>query len=147
MSKLPKDRLKAMFPRASEEFIKANAEPEGATPLPADETPRIRRGRGPNKTEREFGMFLEAEKRQGRILRYEFEGIRLKWGVHEKTGEAMFYKPDWFVVVARSGTVLFTFRCIECKGAHIWDRDVVRYKGARAEWPEFEFQFWQKKEG
>jgi hypothetical protein len=37
--------------------------------------------------------------------------------------------------------------CIEVKGPHIFDRDIVRFKGCRAEWPEFHFQMWQLKKG
>lgn len=32
---------------------------------------------------------------------------------------------------------------IEVKGAHIYERDLVRFKGARADWPEFSFEMWQ----
>jgi len=116
----------------------------------------IKGARTPNKTETEFGVLLAAQKTKFEIIRYEFEGIRLKWGVDERTGEAMYYKPDWFVVVCNAhdwdGVMtdwrqLVKFRCIEVKGAKIWDRDIVRFKGARAAWPEFEFEMWQKREG
>jgi hypothetical protein len=88
-----------------------------------------------NQTEREFSMMLEAQKQKGEIVRYVFEGITLLWG------GSMHYKPDFFML-----THSLNWRCIEVKGAKIWDRDTVRFKGCRAEWPEFEFQFWQKKE-
>lgn len=104
----------------------------------------IRGGRLPNKTEAEFGLILQAQKTKGEIVRYEFEGIRLKWGVDEKTGNAMWYKPDWFVVVR---LIPLAMLCVEIKGEHIWDRDVVRFKGARSAHPEFEFEMWQKAQG
>jgi hypothetical protein len=115
-------------------------------------TTKLRGGSLPNKTETEFGWILEARKRKGEIVRYEFEGIRLRWGVDKETGVAMWYKPDWFVVeqmlpqvaVNRVG---FIACCIEIKGAKIWDRDIVRFKGARAAWPEFAFEMWQKDKG
>ena len=34
---------------------------------------------------------------------------------------------------------------IEVKGGHIWDRDIVRFKGCRAAWPQYEFEMWQLK--
>ena len=105
----------------------------------------LRAARQPNQTEAEFGRILAAQKSRHEIVHYEFEGIRLKWGVDQKTGEAMWYKPDWVVVVAESSDALAKFRCIEVKGARIWDRDIVRFKGCRAAWPQFDFQFWQKK--
>jgi len=54
----------------------------------------------------------------------------------------MRYTPD-FVVFRPSQKILF----IEVKGAHIWDRDLVRFKGARAYWPEFDFELHQKRDG
>jgi hypothetical protein len=53
----------------------------------------------------------------------------------------MRYTPD-FVVFHRA-----YIKLIEVKGGHIWDRDIVRFKGARAYWPEFSFELWQKKQG
>lgn len=35
---------------------------------------------------------------------------------------------------------------IEVKGPHIRDRDLVRFRGCKAEWSEFEFQMWQEVE-
>jgi hypothetical protein len=104
-----------------------------------DKIVRDYRTRRMNKTEREYSFILEAMKRKGEILRYEFEGIALKWA-------DMRYTPD-FVVFP---TVIAThqpMKLIEVKGAHIWDRDIVRFKGARAYWPEFQFEMWQKKNG
>ena len=88
-----------------------------------------------NKTEREYSLFLDAEIKESLIVRWEYEGITLRWA-------DMKYTPDFFVV-ARPGR----FKCIEVKGGHIWDRDIVRFKGARHYWPEFEFEMWQKSAG
>ena len=85
-----------------------------------------------NKTEADFALRLEAMKRNGEILRYEFEGITLRWA-------DMRYTADF--VVFGGGYVTL----IEVKGGHIWSRDIVRFKGARAYWPEFSFEMWQKK--
>jgi len=141
MPKLSKDKLKTIFPKASEDFIEANAlkvpVASGENDQLAKKKPhKLKLGRQPNQTEAEMGRMLEVQRRQGEILRYIFEGIRLKWG------DGMWYKPDWFVL-----TYSLNWRCIEVKGAKIWDRDIVRFKGARAAWPEFDFQMWQKKEG
>jgi hypothetical protein len=87
-----------------------------------------------NKTEHEFNLILEAQKRREEIQDYVFEGVRLAWG------DCMVYKPD-FSVHLRSGRV----RLVEVKGAFIRDRDIVRFKGCRAEWKKwFDFEFWQR---
>ena len=88
---------------------------------------------------------LEAQKRNGEILRYEFEGIRLRWA-------DMRYTPDFIVLVGKDaysdGHATFyqgyQTKLIEVKGGYVWDRDIVRYKGARSYWPEFAFEMWQK---
>lgn len=100
-----------------------------------------------NATEREFSFILEAQKTKGEIVRWVFEGVTLRWG------GGMRYKPDFLVVVATGIEVnkqrVGHFRCIEVKGARILyaQQAIARFKGCRAEWPEFEFQFWQKLEG
>jgi hypothetical protein len=109
--------------------------------------------KAPNKTEAEYGRILESMKQRGEIVRYEYEGVTLRW-------LDMRYTPDWFVVVRMCHTwqendpqrrdppwVSYVFKAIEVKGARIWDRDIVRFKGARAMWPEIEFEMWQKKSG
>jgi hypothetical protein len=94
-----------------------------------------------NKTENEYSLILEAMKRKGEILRYEFEGITLRWA-------DMRYTPDFMVfddgVITKDDTVAWKIKLIEVKGGHIWDRDIVRFKGARAYWPEFAFEMHQK---
>jgi len=91
-------------------------------------------------------MILEAQLRKGEILRYVFEGITLRWA-------DMRYTPDFLVfeyaeqwIGEQSGRINkpCEIKLIEVKGAHIWDRDIVRYKGARAYWPEFAFEMHQK---
>lgn len=90
-----------------------------------------------NQTEREFSMFLEARKTKGEITSYKFQGVRLMWG------DGMIYKPD-FNALRSDGRI----ELIEVKGAKIWDRDTVRFKGARAEWRDFFiFEMHQKLEG
>jgi len=90
-----------------------------------------------NKTEAEFEVFLKARKSARQILDYSFQGIRLRWGGN------MNYKAD-FSEQRLDGRIVL----IEVKGAQIWDRDIVRFKGCRAEWKNwFDFEMWQKTEG
>ena len=89
-----------------------------------------------NKTETEYAQILEGMKSFGQILRYEFEGITLRWA-------DMRYTPD-FAVFIKTGEPVVGIKLIEIKGPHIWSRDIVRFKGARAYWPEFAFEMWQK---
>lgn len=94
-----------------------------------------------NKTESEYALILEAMKRRGEILRYEYEGITLRWA-------DMKYTPD-FIVFGQFEVddEFLEIKLIEVKGGHIWDRDIVRFKGARAYWPEFQFELHQRKGG
>lgn len=90
-----------------------------------------------NKTEREYSYILEARKRNGEIAAYKFEGVRLLWG------GGMTYTPDFSVQYFGGHIELH-----EVKGAHIRDRDIVRFKGCRAEWEEwFGFEFHQRRQG
>ena len=103
---------------------------------------------GMNKTESEFALRLEAQKRAGEILRYEFEGVTLRFANVK-------YTPD-FAVVERPideslewhGNARLKF--IEVKGPFIKgnrERAVERFRHAKTYWPEFTFEMWQKKDG
>ena len=101
--------------------------------------------RGMNKTEYEFSLILEAQKIRGDVdvFTYKYEALTLHWGFDDKTGKRMRYKPDF--LVRRLNLVS---RVIEIKGGHIFDRDLVRFRGCRAEWQWlFDFELWQKKAG
>jgi len=129
--------VKTRFPKASKSFLEAN--PQLSNPIPEPTAQKIKRGKM-NKTEAEFAFLLEMEKKRDEILRYEFEGITLRWA-------DMKYTPDFVVFVERCHVVKNTaweIKLIEVKGGHIWDRDIVRFKGARAYWPEFQFEMHQK---
>ena len=144
-----KPTLASLFPNASASTVAANPHLVATSTGSGNKNESMgilepRRGKrgGMNKTESEFALQLEAQKRNGEILRYEFEGIRLVW-----LGN-MHYTPD-FVVFMDCGLTpgpppMNHIRLIEVKGGHIWDRDIVRFKGARAYWPEFSFEMWQK---
>ena len=89
-----------------------------------------------NQTEREFEVLLKARMSRGEIVEYRFEGVRLGWG------DCMVYKPD-FTARRPDGRI----ELLEVKGAHIRDRDIVRFKGCRAEWKDFFiFEMHQKKD-
>ncbi len=151
--------IRTIFPRASEAFFAAN--PDMTAPLsrpdPKDEVQgnvaqykgilkgKIEGNRPTmNKTETEFSLILEADRVDGEIRRWEYEGITLRWA-------DMKYTPDFLVTIGTdfyiAGRQIVRFKLIEVKGGHIWDRDIVRFKGARAYWPEFTFEMWQKKKG
>ncbi len=147
-----KMNLKDHFPRASQAFLDANPLSSPSELIKTSSTGNVdvrnvRRGRL-NKTESEFAMILEAMKRKGEILRYEFEGMTLRWF-------DMRYTPDFVVfnfrksesVVADLPKIALTF--IEVKGAHIHyaQQAMARFKGARGFWPEFTFELWQRQKG
>ncbi len=129
------------FDNASESFKVANPKLVGRTRT------RVGLRCGMNKTEAEFAMILEDRRRCGEILRYEFEGITLRFA-------GVKYTPD-FVVFVRSIPSLnyapsIEIKFIEVKGPFIKgnrERAVERFRHAKTYWPEFTFEMWQKKDG
>jgi hypothetical protein len=97
-----------------------------------------------NATESEFALYLEALKRSGEILRYEFEGMTLRWADMRYTPDFVVFEPITTEFKWKPGVWPVKVKLIEVKGAHIWSRDLVRFKGARAYWPEFQFEMHQK---
>jgi len=96
-----------------------------------------------NKTESEFALRLEAQKRAGEILRYEFEGITLRFANVK-------YTPDFVVFYPNPVPRFFPMKFIEVKGPFIKgnrERAVERFRHAKTYWPEFTFEMWQKKDG
>ncbi len=140
-----------LFPRASKAFLDANQQAlavRGSTVTSDDvqpivERPKAKRGRM-NKTESEFALILEAMKRKGEILRYEFEGITLRFA-------GVKYTPDFVVIVVDGANVRgFDIKFIEVKGAFIKgnrERAVERFRHAKTYWLEFQFEMHQKKKG
>lgn len=112
----------------------------------------LKRRKQMNKTEAEFDRMLSARMRRDEIVSYEFEGITLRWGGTESC-TPMSYTPDFTVFESLEASSTDTqgaavrIKFIEIKGTHIFDRDTVRFKGARAAWPLFAFEMWQKKGG
>lgn len=106
-----------------------------------------------NATEREFSRMLESNRKSGALISYDYEGLTLRWG--EGAG-MMTYTPD-FVAVRRIHYLdpdfyteeerkhpLVQLVFFEIKGAHAWQKDIVKFKAARANWPLYEFQLWEK---
>lgn len=149
--------LRDIFPKASKSFLDVNTAILTPKEIKNDTTGMLegyKRGSRKllNRTETEFALRLEAMKRAGEILRYEFEGITLRWF-------DMRYTPDFVVFgdtkeIANDGSITFSGparpKFIEVKGPHIHYRQqaLARFKGARGFWPEFSFELWQRqKEG
>jgi len=100
---------------------------------------------GMNKTETEFALRIEAQKRAGEILRYEFEGITLRFANVKYTPDFVVTYVDQLQNVCWKAT-----KFIEVKGAFIKgnrERAVERFRHAKTYWPEFTFEMWQKKDG
>lgn len=88
-----------------------------------------------NKTEREFSILLEARKRHAEITDYRYHAVKLLWG------DCMIYTADFAVDALMHARITL----MEVKGPHIFSRDIVRFKGCRAEWKEwFDFEMHQR---
>lgn len=111
---------------------------------------RARRGirKAMNMTESEYARILEAMKQRGEILRYEFEGITLRW-------QGIKYTPDFLVFHCQTiecpspteSTIFQHIKLIEIKGPFIkgkYERAIERFRHARTYWPEFQFELHQK---
>lgn len=93
-----------------------------------------------------MSMMLEVQKSEGKILEYRPWGIKLAWGVDPKTGRAMIYSPDFYVVRSafRQNPYMSDVVLIETKGSRLHQKDITRFKGARACWPMFNFELHQR---
>lgn len=88
--------------------------------------------RGMNKTEAEYGLWLEYQKRDGVILEYRFESIKLR------LANATWYTPD-FAVYGIGGEIGFH----EVKG--FWRDDArIKFKVAAEQYPRHTFVAVQK---
>ena len=70
------------------------------------------------------------------IYTWWYERIKLR------LGDGCWYTPD-FVTIGMD--LQLTFH--EVKGGHIWDDAKVKFKVAREQYPEFDFELHQKKQG
>lgn len=95
-----------------------------------------------NKVEAAYSMILEARKRAGEILRYEWEGITLRWP------DGMAFTPDFSVFGNQPSYNedgdKYPLTFIETKGPWIEEDAKVKFRAARAHWPEFTFEMWQQ---
>jgi hypothetical protein len=103
-----------------------------------------------NKTEAEFGLLLDAQKRAGEILSYHFQGITLRWPVGD---EIVKYTPDFVVFVSPEPDWGFPpahdIKLIEIKGGYrkfpgYLERAIERFRHAKTYWPQFNFEMWKK---
>lgn len=113
--------------------------------------------------EREMGMILEKQKRDGEIVDYRFQGMSLAYSPDPETGIQLRYKCDWVVIVRvvkapdgnlpiemiadDPGIPLTGIKIIEVKGfgRHaISAAAKLRFKGAKAAWPMFQFEMHQR---
>ena len=133
--------LKTVFPCGSKSFIEANSailthETNKNDASKPTGTPR----RGVmNKTEAEYALILEEQKRKGEILRWEFEGITLRFANVKFT-------PDF--VVFMSSPVRSDCKFIEVKGPFCkgkFERAVERFRHAKTYYGDvFSFELHQK---
>lgn len=116
--------------------------------------PKARRGKM-NKTEAEYALILEAMKQKGDILRYEFEGITLRWEGIKYTPDFVVFRPKTVEVElntcqSRDIEVAPEIVFIEIKGGFVggkFERAIERFRHARTYWPEMSFEMMQKKGG
>jgi hypothetical protein len=96
-----------------------------------------------NKTEADFALILEAQKRNGDILRYEYEGITLRFA-------SVRYTPDFVVFGGPTFQRPYMpkqLKFIEVKGPFTkgkYERAIERFRHARTYWSEFSFELWKK---
>lgn len=94
----------------------------------------------------EYELILESMKQAGKIVEHRYEGIKLAWGTDPRSGRPMIYTPDFYVVRAafRQKLYIADILLVEVKGSKIWPKDMIRFKGCRAEWPMFDFEMHQR---
>lgn len=125
--------------------------PQGSAPIVEAPKKAGKRRKQMNKTEAEFARILQARMDRGEIVSFDYEGLTLRWP------DGMRYTPDFMVVqsliherldaAASSEFPHVRLVLIEVKGAFGWQKDIVKFRAARANWPLYEFQFWQKLDG
>lgn len=120
--------------KATQPVAESVAPAQAKRKSPGLSKPRGRKGM--NKTEAAMALRLEAQKRSGDIRRYEREGVSLRWP------DGMVYNPDFVVWQSWASIIM-----IETKGAFVRDDALVKFRAARAHWPEFQFQMWRLTKG
>jgi hypothetical protein len=133
--------IQEIFPRASASFLKANplSSPYQTPKTQASVNLATRRGRM-NATEQQYSLILEAMKQKGEIIRWEFEGITLRFAGVRYTPD--FYVQGWTIEGNYTG-----IKFIEIKGRYIsgkFERAIERFRHARTYCSEFQFEMHQK---
>jgi hypothetical protein len=137
--------VRELFPRCSESFASINPQVNGGDSKENVVQTNPQSGKGQrrghlNSIEREFSMILQAQKQRGDILRYEFEGITLRFA-------SVRYTPD-FIVFPPATAVSGQVKLIEVKGAFTkgkFERAVERFRHARTYYGDvFLFELHQK---
>lgn len=121
----------------------ASAEPVASNPsrLSAGLS-KPRKKQAMNKTEAAFSLRLMAQKQAGEIIRWDREGITLRWP------DGMAYTADFAVMKPMGGLEYCpALILVEVKGAFIEGDALVKFRAARAYWPEFQFEMHQFKKG
>lgn len=155
--------LAALFPNASQSCKDVNQD-SSVQLTPKTNQNELQVERKPkkrglmNKTESEFGLYLEALKRNGEILRYDFQGLTLRW---QSGDDIIRYTPDFVVFEegfekrthhidgTTTTTVSWRIKLIEVKGGYTkmpgyLERAVERFRHARTFWPQFQFDLHKK---
>lgn len=101
--------------------------------------------RGKTEPEKVMEVALMEQKQEGEIIDFKYEGLSLAWGIDPETGKPMWYTPDFVVTLEEDGGIVMVMK--EVKGPFIYEKDKIRFKGCRAEWPQFHFEMWQLKRG
>jgi hypothetical protein len=158
--------LAALFPNASQSCKDVNQDTSAPlTPKTNQNEPRVARKPKKhglmNRTESEYALYLQALKSRGEILRYDFQGLTLRWQCGD---DIIRYTPDFVVFVDgynhthllsedQSKPMSWIIKLIEVKGGYrkmpgYLERAVERFRHARTFWPQFQFELHKKtKEG
>lgn len=101
--------------------------------------------------EREMGLILEKDKREGVIIDARFHGMALFYNADPETGILLRYICDWVVITGilpgESKPPWSGIKIIECKGdgKHaITSEAKLRFKACKSAWPWFKFEMWQR---
>jgi hypothetical protein len=138
--------VRALNPKVFGLWIAALAETVSAPAAPkAGGLSKPRGRKAMNKTEAAFSQILEAKVRRGDYVRYDREGITLRWAC------GMTYTPDFSVLMDRpvKGThdgvewISSKILLVEVKGAWIEEDARVKFLAARERFPEYAFEMWQ----
>lgn len=132
-----------MFPGASKSCLEANPPRLTQThkDIIADVTGREVGVKRPKmtKTEQRFGDLLEARKKRGEVISYQFHGITIRWGNPVRR-----YTPDFFSIEPMSEGVPHRICLYEIKGSFIFPNAKRRFLEAKdnCHWAQCEMWQW-----